>query len=127
MKRRVINAEDAPQPIGGYAQGLEISGASRILFISGQIPSSPAGEVPERFEDQARLVWANIIAQLRSADMTLDNLVKVTYFLADRKYISDYRRTRLEVLGDRKVALTTIITGIFNEAWLLEGEAVAAA
>lgn len=127
MKRREINAPDAPQPVGGYTQALEISGASRILFISGQIPSSRDGDVPGDFEAQARLVWANIIAQLGAADMTLDNLVKVTYFLSDRKHIPDYRRVRQEILGERRIALTTIITGIFDEAWLLEIEAVAAA
>jgi 2-iminobutanoate/2-iminopropanoate deaminase len=31
------------------------------------------------------------------------------------------------VLGDRVIALTTIITGIFDERWLLEIEAIAAA
>ena len=30
--------------------------------------------------------------------MTLDNLVKVTIFLSDRKYTADYRRVRNEVL-----------------------------
>lgn len=127
VQRRVIDAEDAPKPLGGYAQAVEVSGAGRLLFISGQIPTSADGSVPERFEDQARLVWQNIIAQLRAADMTLDNLVKVTYFLSDRKYIADYRRVRQQVLGDRRIALTTIITGIFDENWLLEIEAVAAA
>ena len=127
MQRRVIDAEDAPKPLGGYAQAVEIASASRILFISGQIPASPDGAVPQRFEDQARLVWQNVIAQLRAAGMTLDNLVKVTYFLSDRKYIADYRRVRQEVLGDRRIALTTIITGIFDEKWLLEIEAIAAA
>ena len=34
---------------------------------------------------------------------------------------------RRAVLGDRPVALTVIITGIFEPAWLLEIEAVAAA
>ena len=33
--------------------------------------------------------------------MTLDNLVKVTIFLSDRKYIADYRRVRHEVLQGR--------------------------
>src|SRR5688572_9777774 len=127
MKRREINATDAPQPVGGYAQAMELTGASRIVFVSGQIPVRANGEVPESFEEQARATWANLIAQLRAADMTLDNLVKVTFFLSDRKYIADYRRVRQEVLGERKIALTTIITGIFDERWLLEIEGYAAA
>jgi len=128
MNLRRINAADAPQPAGGaYAQAMEVTGATRTLFVSGQIPAMPDGTVPEKFEDQARLTWQNVIAQLNAAGMTLDNLVKVTIFLSDRQYIADYRRVRQEVLQGRQIGITTIITGIFDERWLLEIEAVAAA
>jgi 2-iminobutanoate/2-iminopropanoate deaminase len=127
MTLRPINAPDAPQPLGGYVQGMEVSDAARILYVSGQIPTEPDGSVPESFEAQARLAWRNLVAQLRAADMTLDNLVKVTIFLSDRRYIADYRKVRDEVLQGRQIGLTTIITGIFDEKWLLEIEAVAAA
>jgi 2-iminobutanoate/2-iminopropanoate deaminase len=127
MKMKPINAPDAPQPLGGYVQAMEVTGATRTLYISGQIPQAADGSVPERFEDQARLVWENVIAQLHAADMTLDNLVKVTIFLSDRKYTADYRKVRQEVLQGRQIGLTTIITDIFDEKWLLEIEAIAAA
>ena len=127
MRIRPINAPDAPQPVGGYAQSMEVTGASRLLFISGQIPADKEGNVPEDFESQARLCWKNVIAQLNAADMTLDNLVQVRIFLSDRKYTADYRKVRIEVLEGRQIGLTTIITGIFDEKWLLEIEAVAAA
>jgi 2-iminobutanoate/2-iminopropanoate deaminase len=127
MRLRPINASDAPQPAGGYAQAMELSAATRILYVSGQIPAAMDGSVPEGFEDQCRLAWKNVIAQLNAAGMTLDNLVKVTIFLSDRKHIAGYRRVRKEVLQGRQVGLTTIITGIFDESWLLEIEAVAAA
>jgi enamine deaminase RidA (YjgF/YER057c/UK114 family) len=127
VKRTPINAPDAPQPAGGYAQAIEVAGATRTLYVSGQIPAAVDDSVPERFDDQARLAWRNVLAQLRAADMTLDNLVKVTIYLSDRKYIDDYRRVRHEVLEGRVIGLTTIITGIFDERWLLEIEAIAAA
>ena len=127
MKMKPINAPDAPQPVGGYAQSMEVTGASRLLFISGQIPADREGQVPYDFEAQARLCWKNVIAQLNAADMTLDNLVQVRIFLSDRKYTADYRKVRIDVLEGRQVGLTTIITGIFDEKWLLEIEAVAAA
>jgi 2-iminobutanoate/2-iminopropanoate deaminase len=128
MKLRTIDATDAPQPAGGgYAQAVEVTGAARLLFVSGQIPAAADGSVPERFEDQCRLAWKNVVAQLDAAGMTLDNLVKVTIFLSDRKHAPDYRRVRQEVLQGRKIGLTTIITGIFDERWLLEIEAIAAA
>jgi len=83
--------------------------------------------VPESFAEQSRLVWRNIEAQLHAAGMTLDNLVKVTTFLSDRRFAAESRQSRKEILGDRKVALSVVIAGIFDEAWLLEIEAIAAA
>jgi len=127
MQRRDINASDAPQPVGGYSQAVELTGATRIVFVSGQIPVTADNKAPQEFDAQARQAWANVVAQLKAADMTLDNLIKVTIFLSDRKYIPEYRRVRQEVLAGRKVALTTIITGIFDEQWLLEIEGIAAA
>ena len=116
MKSRAIDAIDAPQPAGGgYAQAMEVTGATRLLFVSGQIPATPDGSVPERFEDQCRLAWKNVVAQLRAGGMSLDNLVKATIFLASREHVADYRRVRQEVLQGRKIGLTTIVTGIFDE------------
>jgi 2-iminobutanoate/2-iminopropanoate deaminase len=127
METRTVSATDAPQPMGGYAQALEVRGATRILFISGQIPQTIDGTVPNDFLAQARLVWRNIEAQLRAADMSLDNLVKVTTYLADRRFALENRQVRSAVLGDRSIALTVVISGIFDEKWLLEIEAIAAA
>lgn len=127
MEQRRIIATDAPAPPSHYSQALEVKGAERLLFVSGQIPVAKDGGVPKDFSAQARQAWANVEAQLRAAGMTLDNLVKVTIFLADRRHAMENRAVRQEVLGERAPALTVIITGIFDESWLLEIEAVAAA
>ena len=126
MRTRAINAEDAPGAAGGYAQAVEVSGAERLLFVSGQIPVTADGVVPGDFTSQARLAWANVEAQLRASGMTLDNLVKVTTFLADRAHAVENREVRNAVLAGRTPALTVIITGIFDPDWLIEIEAVAA-
>lgn len=127
MEKRTINAADAPAPAGTYSQAIEVRNATRTLYVSGQIPVAVDGTVPAAFADQARVAWQNVVAQLHAADMTLDNLVKVTIFLSDRRYIPEYRQVRSEFLGERRPALTCIITGIFDTAWLLEIEAVACA
>jgi enamine deaminase RidA (YjgF/YER057c/UK114 family) len=127
MKLTTVNAVSAPQPAGGYSQAIEVVGLQRLLFISGQIPETVAGELPPDFPSQARLVWRNVIAQLRAAGMSAANLVKVTVFLSSREYALANREIRQEVLGSHGPALTVIITGIFDEKWLLEIEAVAAA
>jgi hypothetical protein len=37
-ERQSINAPGAPQALGSYAQTVQVTGASRILHISGQTP-----------------------------------------------------------------------------------------
>jgi enamine deaminase RidA (YjgF/YER057c/UK114 family) len=123
--REIGSAEAPAAPT--YAQAVEVTGISRLLFVSGQIPEDPAGAVPAAFADQARLAWTNVIAQLGAAGMGLDNLVKVTVFLSDRRHIPDYRATRDEMLAGRRIGLTCIVCDVFDPAWLLEIEAVAAA
>jgi len=103
-----------------------VIGQRRILYISGQVPETPEGYVPQDFEDQARLVFKNIRALLTSAGMELRNLVKITIYLSDRKYRSTLATVRNEILAGHEVALTIVIAGIYEPGWLLEIEAVAA-
>jgi 2-iminobutanoate/2-iminopropanoate deaminase len=66
-----------------------------------------------------------VLTVLTDAGMTERDLAKVTIFLSDREYREANVRIRHEVLGDHSPALTIIITGIYDEVWLLEIEAVA--
>jgi enamine deaminase RidA (YjgF/YER057c/UK114 family) len=68
----------------------------------------------------------NIREVLRSANMEIADLVKVTTFLSDRCYAVENREIRQRQLGTATPALTVIIADIFDSAWLLEIEAVAA-
>ena len=125
MHLAAINAESAPTPSGNYSQALEVQGAKRLLFVSGQVPETKSGTVPEGFQAQAALVWRNVAAQLHAAGMSVSNLVKVTTFLSTREFANANRQARQEALGEHAPALTVIITGIFDERWLLEIEAIA--
>jgi len=127
VQTREINAATVTVPTSGYSQALELQGHTRLLFISGQTPVALDGSVPSGFEAQCRLAWQNVAAQLEAAGMSLDNLVMHRTFLADRRYAMANREVRKAVLSDRQPALTTIICGIFDEAWLIEIEAIAAA
>jgi enamine deaminase RidA (YjgF/YER057c/UK114 family) len=126
MILKSFNAASAPQPVGNYSQAVEVTGAGRLLFISGQIPVTAQGELPAGFHAQARLAWANVVAQLDAAGMSIANLIKVTIFLSSRDYAMPNREVRREVLGTHAPAMTVIIAGIFDSDWLLEIEAVAA-
>lgn len=121
MPCRAIN------PTGvSYAQAHLVEAPTRWLFVSGQVPVDANDEVPVAFEDQCRLVWRNIEAQLKAGGMSLQDLVKVTVFLSDRQYREANYKVRQDVLGGHAPALTIIVTDIYDEAWLLEIEAIAA-
>lgn len=117
----------APDTSIAFAAAAEVSGFSRLLFISGQVPEDESGNVPSDYESQYRLAWANVEKRLVEAGMSFDNLVKATIFLSDRSLIAQSKGLRASILGERTPAITIIICGIYDEKWLLEIEAVAAA
>jgi enamine deaminase RidA (YjgF/YER057c/UK114 family) len=106
---------------------MKIEGTTTLLFVSGQIPETTDGQIPETFTEQAAVVWRNVLAQLAAAGMSVNHLVKVTTSLFSRDYAVENREARQKALGNHTPALTVIIAGIFDERWLLEIEAVAAA
>ena len=124
---RPLTGDGSPPVEGSYPQAVEVTGPTRWLYLSGQIPVAPDGALAPGFTAQCEQVWDNIETQLTAAGMTLDNLVKVTTFLSDRRYALENREVRVRRLAGRQPALTVIVTGIFDEAWLVEIEAVAAA
>ena len=126
MKRAELNSPDVPLPLGGYSQVVALEDHKRLAFVSGQIPVDKEGRVPPDFPSQAALVWANIDAQLAVAGMSKADIVKVNVFLADRQYALPNRVARQAYLGDLRPAMSVIICGIFDNAWLLEIEVIAA-
>lgn len=83
----VLNTEKAPKAIGPYSQGIEAAG--NLVFLSGQLPLDPeTGSFPEGgIAEQTRQSIKNAEAILKSAGMSLANVVKTTVLLAD---ISDF-------------------------------------
>jgi len=113
-----------PPISGNYTHGTLVTGAGRLVFVSGQVPWSE-GSPPADFETQCRMVWDNIRAVLAEAGLGLTDVAKVTTYLADREYRAVNGRVRTEILGDHRPALTIIIADIYDEEWLLEIEVIA--
>lgn len=126
MGMKGLNSHQAPLAVGGYSQALLLEHTKRLVFVSGQIPVDRAGRVPETFAEQCRLVWSNILAQLAEAGMEAGHIAKVTTFLSDRKDADENGAIRREVLGAHAPALSVVLAGIFDPAWLLEIEVIAA-
>jgi 2-iminobutanoate/2-iminopropanoate deaminase len=83
-----LHTETAPRAIGPYAQAVEVQ-ASRLVFLSGQIPLDPAsGElVPGDISVQTERVMENLGAVLRAASLGFQDVVRCTVFLVD---LSDF-------------------------------------
>ncbi len=121
---KVPQPRGIPEPVGGYSHGLVVD-SPKLFFISGQTPECTDG-LPEGFDAQCEQVWVNVTAVLDSAGLVPRDLVKVTTFLADRAFAEANGRIRRRVLGNHRPALTVVIAGLFDPAWLLEIEAIAA-
>ena len=115
-------------PFSAYSLGMEVSGAERWLYLSGQVGVKKDGSVPPSAEGQIEECWAKIFAILDSAGMEKENLIKVTGFLTRPDDIGLFRQVRDRLMEGHEPASTlVIVAGLANPDWLVEIEAVAAA
>jgi 2-iminobutanoate/2-iminopropanoate deaminase len=109
-----------------YSPAIEVTGATRTLYISGQVGVAADGTIPTDFAEQSRLVWANLQAVLTEAGMTMANVVKLTSFLISADDFPQFVQLRAGVMGGLKPASTLlIVAGLAKPEWKLEVEAVA--
>ena len=86
--KQVIYTKNAPEPIGPYSQAILVKDT---LYASGQIAINPeTGDFADAdIQMQTEQVCKNIEEILKAADMTFENVVKTTCFLA---FISDFKK-----------------------------------
>ena len=105
MDTKIINAENAPAAVGPYCHAVE---AGDFVFTSGQIGLDPqTQELKEGVAAQTKQVLANLGAVLKASDLTLDNVIKTTVFLAD---INDFaeineKADQEDIIADTKASV----------------------
>jgi len=110
-----------------YSHAVEVSGDSRLLFISGLNGYLADGKtMPDSFEEQGELIWGHIGAILKSANMTYDNIVSLRTYLSSPEYDEPNVRLRMKYLGNNHPASTVVCCQLLESKWKLEIEAVAA-
>jgi 2-iminobutanoate/2-iminopropanoate deaminase len=109
-----------------YVHAMEVRGAGRLLFVAGTMGLTPTGTPGADLAEQLNLIWSNIRAILASADMTVDNIVRLTSYLRDPAYAEANAAVRTAVLGDRRVPTTAIVATTLDSDWLVEIEVIAA-
>jgi len=110
-----------------YVHAIEVRHPQRLLYVAGTMGLEANGEPGATLERQLELLWDNLRAILKSADMTVDNIVRLTSYLRDVAYVEANGAARVKALGDRRIPTTAIIVQTLSEDWLVELEIVAAA
>ena len=110
MSRAAVASPEAPQALGPYSQAqLLQSGASRVVYTSGQIGIDPkSGSVAEGVGAQTKQVIANLEAVLAAAGMTLADVVKTTVFLVDMGDFAAMNAIYAGEFGETRPARSTI-------------------
>ena len=111
-----------------YSQGIKVTGAQTILFLSGQVAYDKNGGVAHRgdFPGQARGAFEAIKTLLESQGGTMANVVKITTFVTDMRYRADLAPIREEYLGKKGPASTLVEIGaLAHPDWMIEIEAIA--
>ncbi len=80
--KKIITTSKAPAPIGPYNQAVL---TNNMLFTSGQIAFNPeTGKlVLDNISIETKQVMENLNAVLTEAEMTFENVVKTSIFIAD--------------------------------------------
>ena len=102
----------------GYANGIAAHG--RLVFVAGQVGWTAQGELVDRaFVPQARQALANIVAVLAQAGGRPEDLVRLTWYVADAKeYLAALRELGAvyrDVIGRHYPVMTAIQVAAFVE------------
>lgn len=80
--KKIVNTNQAPKPIGPYSQAVSSNG---MLYLSGQIAIDPATNelITSDVEAETHQAMKNIMAILKSENLSSNSVVKTTIFLKD--------------------------------------------
>jgi 2-iminobutanoate/2-iminopropanoate deaminase len=113
---------------GKYSLAAEVPAGTRLLFVSGQVGTAPDGKLAPGIEAQCEQVWKNIGEVLKEGGMAYTDIVKMTTFLTDSRFILAMRAARDAALPAAPFPASTllIVQALADPAMLVEVEVVAA-
>jgi len=104
--KKIFYSEKLPKPKGPYSQAIIHNG---LLYLSGQIPVSETGIlVRGTIEEETRAVLNNIKAIIEEAGASLEDVIKVTCYLADMDDFERFNNVYKEYFREKPPVRTTI-------------------
>jgi 2-iminobutanoate/2-iminopropanoate deaminase len=116
------------QEMAGFSQAWRVDGVSSVLFVSGQGPISPDGELvgEDDFEAQVRVTFENLATVLEHAGASFEHVVKLGVYLTDIGLLRDYGRIRAELMPGPPPASTAVqVVALAVPGMMIEVEAFA--
>lgn len=122
------NPEKIHPPLGAYHHTISVPPEARWLVISGQVGMDAKGKAAKDIGAQSARALRNVLACLRENEMTKHDLVKITTYITDSRYVAAFRDARRKVFGDDCAPTSTlvVIDALANPELLVEVEAWAA-
>lgn len=119
-----LNPPHVFPPGSNYAHAvLHRMGGMRRLLVSGQVGHRLDGSVPTDFVSQMDLAWDNLLEIIEAADMTIDNILKITMFAVPPNSITMVRAMRDKKLKGHVCASTFLqVAGLASPQYLFEVE-----
>jgi enamine deaminase RidA (YjgF/YER057c/UK114 family) len=113
---------------GKYSLGAEVPPGARVLYVAGQVGLDSKGKLQPTFEKQAVQAWKNIGQVLKAAGMGYRDIVKITSFITDGRYLLANRAAREQFIKSEPYPASTllVVAGLADPAMLVEIEVVAA-
>jgi 2-iminobutanoate/2-iminopropanoate deaminase len=113
---------------GKYSLGAEVPAGARVLYVAGQVGLDSKGKLQPTFEKQAVQAWKNIGQVLKAAGMGYRDIVKITSFITDGRYLLANRAAREQFISSDPYPASTllVVQGLADPAMLVEIEVVAA-
>jgi enamine deaminase RidA (YjgF/YER057c/UK114 family) len=122
-ERKLISSGSSFEKVAGYSRAV-VDGD--WIFVSGTTGYDYSTmTIVQDLEGQTRQAFRNIAAALEQAGATLDEVVRVRYYLSDEAYFKKVSHIFGEFLGTARPAATAIICGLVEPEMKIEIEVTA--
>ena len=98
--KKIISTKGAPEPIGPYNQAVMFGDT---LYTSGQRAIDPKNGslILDTIENETKMVMENLKSILSSAEMSFENVIKCTIFIANMKNFSKINKIYAEYFEEK--------------------------
>ena len=121
---KLVNDPNSPTALGPYSHAVK---SGKLLFTSGQIPIDPltSSLVEDEITVQTNQVINNLSSILESQGLSLENIIKTTFFLKDMNEFKEFNTVYEERFSNHKPARSTIEVASLPLDCRVEIEAIA--